>query len=108
MQQTASLPDVAVKVPWRANYSRSVEGNCAVADFLEQRSVFTMAVPIRLYFIPVGVMARRERLAHSRRTVTQSDIAIAFARIAKLGEPPVFKSFDYRRWGGGAIRSGSV
>jgi hypothetical protein len=50
--------------------------------------------PICLYFIPVGIIARRKGLAHPRRAVTQPDIAIAFARIAELGEPPVFKSFD--------------
>ena len=42
----------------------------------------------------IDVVARRECLADSWRTETQSYIAVAFAGVAELGEAPMFKSFD--------------
>lgn len=92
----------------RADNRRSVEGNTAFTDLLEECLGLALMVPIRLYVFPIGVMTRRKRFADPRRTVTQSDVAIPFAGIAELGEPTVFKSlYYYRRWLI-AIRSGSA
>jgi len=94
MQQAAGLADFMLQMAWRANNRRSVEDDGAFTYLLKEWLGLGLMVPIGLYFIPVGIMARRKRLTHPRRAVTQPDIAIAFARIAELGEPPVFKSFD--------------
>jgi hypothetical protein len=94
MQKAAGLADVMLQATRRANNRRSVEDDSAFTYLLEEWLGFGLMFPICLYFIPVGIIARRKGLAHPRRAVTQPDIAIAFARIAELGEPPVFKSFD--------------
>ena len=79
---------------WRADNKTSVEDSSASTYLFEKcLGPGTSRSPTRLYFVPSCIMTRRKRLTHSRRSVTQSDIAVAFARIAKLGEPPVFKSF---------------
>ena len=45
---------------------------------------------------PTRILMRRgDRFSNSWRTITQSDVAISLASIAELGEPAVFKSFDY-------------
>jgi hypothetical protein len=94
MQKAAGLADVMLQATRRGNNRRSVEDDSAFTYLLEEWLALGLMVPIRLNFIPVGIMARRKGLAYARRAVTQPDIAIAFARIAELGEPPVFKSFD--------------
>ena len=94
MQQAAGLADGMLQMAWRADNRRSVEDNSAFTYLLEERLGLGLMVPICLDFIPVGIMAGRNGFAHPRRAITQPDIAIAFARIAEFGEPPVFKSFD--------------
>lgn len=47
-----------------------------------------------LYPVPVCIVPGGHCLADARRAVTETDVAIAFARIAELGESAVFEGLD--------------
>jgi len=49
----------------------------------------TVAIPIRLDVVPVRVVTSGKCFAYSRCSVTQPYIAISFACITELSEPPM-------------------
>jgi hypothetical protein len=66
MQQATGLADVTLQMAWRPDNGRSVEGDSAFTYLLEEWLGLGLMVPIRLNFIPVGIMARRKGLAYAR------------------------------------------
>ena len=89
-----------VSLPCRApdGWANSRREKCrrqhCLCYLLEKRLGSALMIPIGLYVSPVGIMTRRKRLAHTRRTVAESDVSITSACVAELGETPVFKGFD--------------
>ena len=98
-------PDLSLNNAWSADHRGGVEDSGIGSYLLNCCRAVAWIIPQFLHPVPVGIVPCGHRLADARRAVAEADVAIAFARIAELGESAVFEGFNYGVAGRGAIRS---
>lgn len=64
--------------------------HCAIVNVVVDAEL----VELWMHNVPVGVLARGERLADAGRPVADADVALAAHGVAELGEAPVLLGHD--------------